>query len=50
LLKRYIHTEHEEYMEEHGDEWEDGVISMEDKRVLVALWVTLVFRGEKCGY
>ena len=39
LLKQLIVNEYEEMMEERGDEWEDGKISLSEKRVFVTQWV-----------
>jgi hypothetical protein len=38
-LKGYCYDEYETYMEEFGDQWEDGVITMSEKRVLITKWV-----------
>lgn len=39
LLKDYVHHEYEQLMEETPEKWEDGAISMQEKRVLVTKWV-----------
>ena len=50
MLKQLIVAEYEQMMEERGDEWEDGKISVSEKRVFVTRWVARAWEVMQTKY